>query len=63
MNWTLNSWETPKGSHGGSKQTCMVMEAQVMAEKKDIDCGLTPPKSSIGIAFYGRQRTSCEFVF
>jgi hypothetical protein len=24
---------------------------------------LTPPKSSIGIAFYGRQRTSCEFVF
>jgi len=38
----------------------MVMEARVVAEKKDIDYGLTLPNSSIGIAFYGRQRTSCE---
>lgn len=51
------------GSHGGFKRICMETGALAEGGKRGIVSGLIPPRTSTGIAFFGRPTTSCKPFF
>lgn len=61
MSWILSSLGMFGGKIGESKQMFMAMEAPLLGERRDMGFGLTLPKTSTNIPFFGPTITLCKF--